>query len=194
VRKIAEAIEYSPTAIYAHIKDKAELMRELCDEDFGRMAEGNRRVFEIDDPVERIRQLGYHYIRFAVSHPNHFRLMFMTKPSCEVEMTEEEMKQAGHGDPNQDGYALLRLCVTQAMEQKRLRDELSDIDVVTQLLWSGVHGVAALHICRSDDEKWCPWLGAEKLSRDMIDLIFRGVLKEGDPALTGVAGGKEQRL
>ena len=193
MRKIAEAIEYSPTAIYAHFKDKAELMRELCDEDFGRMAEGNRRVFEIDDPVERIRQLGYHYIRFAVSHPNHFRLMFMTKPSCEIEMTEEEMKQAGHGDPNQDGYALLRLCVRQAMEQKRLRDELSDVDVVTQLLWSGVHGVAALHICRSEDEKWCPWLGAEKLSREMIDLIFRGVLKEGDPALARAAGGKEQR-
>ena len=193
MRKIADAIEYSPTAIYVHFKDKAALMRELCNEDFGRMAEGNRRVFEMDDPVERIRELGDHYIRFAVRHPNHFRLMFMTRPSCEIEMSEEEMKQAGHGDPNQDGYALLRLCVQQAMDQKRFRPELTDIDVVTQLLWSGVHGVASLHICRSENEKWCPWLGADKLSRAMIDLIFRGVLREGDPALTKSAGQKEKR-
>src|SRR5215213_11936500 len=34
MRKIAEAIEYSPTAIYVHFDDKADLMRELCIRDF----------------------------------------------------------------------------------------------------------------------------------------------------------------
>ena len=185
MRKIAEAIEYSPTAIYVHFKDKAELMRELCLVDFGRMAEGNRLVFELADPIARIRELGYHYIRFAASHPNHFRLMFMTKPAPEVEMSEQEAKDAGQGDPNQDGYALLKLCVEQAMSQGRLRPELGDADVVTQLLWAGVHGVASLHIVRPEHERWCKWSGAERLSREMIDLLFRGILKEGDPALKG---------
>jgi AcrR family transcriptional regulator len=184
MRKIAEAIEYSPTAIYVHFKDKAELMRELCHQDFGRMAEGNRAVFEIGDPVERIRELGYHYIRFAVSHPNHFRLMFMTKPTPDMVMDEEEMKEAGHGDPNQDGYALLKLCVEQAIAQGRIRPEVADADTVTQLFWAGVHGVASLHIVRPDDEQWCAWAGADVLGREMIDLMFRGILKPGDPALT----------
>ena len=30
MRKIAERIEYSPTAIYFHFKDKEALIRELC--------------------------------------------------------------------------------------------------------------------------------------------------------------------
>src|SRR5262245_46461386 len=111
MRKIADAIEYSPTAIYAHFADKAALMRELCREDFGKMNAANAEALAVEDPVERIRQLGQHYIRFAVTHPNHFRLMFMTKPSDEVVLSEEERKQEGHGDPNRDGYALLRMTI-----------------------------------------------------------------------------------
>ena len=191
MRKIAEAIEYSPTAIYVHFVDKAALMRELCHQDFGRMAEGNRAVFEIDDPVERIRELGYHYIRFAVSHPNHFRLMFMTKPAPETAMTEAEMKEAGHGDPNQDGYALLKLCVEQAIAQGRVRPEVADAEIVTQLIWAGVHGVASLHIVRPDEEQWCSWAGADTLGRRMIDVVFRGMLKPGDPALAKADEGGE---
>ena len=29
------------------------------------------------DPVERLRQIGYIYIDFAVKHPSHFRFMFL---------------------------------------------------------------------------------------------------------------------
>ncbi len=191
MRKIAEAIEYSPTAIYVHFKDKAELMRELCMADFGRMAEENRKVFQIPDPIERIRELGFQYIRFGASHPNHFKLMFMTKPAPEVEMNEQEAKAAGAGDPNQDGYALLKMCVEEAMKQGRLRAEMKDADVVTQLLWAGVHGVASLHIVRPEQERWCKWSGVERLSREMIDLLLRGLLEEGDPA--SKRGGKEPK-
>lgn len=33
IRRIAETIEYLPTAIYLHFKDKETLIRELCRED-----------------------------------------------------------------------------------------------------------------------------------------------------------------
>ena len=38
MRKIADAIEYSPTAIYFHFKDKEALIRELCVTDFRSLA------------------------------------------------------------------------------------------------------------------------------------------------------------
>ena len=188
MRKIAEAIEYSPTAIYAHFKDKAALMHELCREDFGQMNAANPGALQVADPVERIRQLGLHYIRFATTHPNHFRLMFMTKPSPEMVMSEGQMHEDGKGDPNTDGYALLKMSIEQAMAQGRLLPHLRDVDLLTQLLWAGVHGVAALHITRPDEGEWCPWLGADKLGHEMIDLILRGVLRPGDPALRAIGG------
>lgn len=183
MRKIADAIEYSPTAIYVHFKDKADLMRELCEVDFEDMASGWVAIAQLPDPVERIRQLGHGYIRFALERPNHFRLMFMTKPTPEMmEYSPDELEKAGRGDPNRDAYALLKSCVQEAIDQGRFLPHLKDPELVTQLLWAGVHGVAALHITRPDHDPWCPWLGAERLGGEMVDLILRGVLADETPA------------
>jgi AcrR family transcriptional regulator len=179
MRRIAEAIEYSPTAIYVHFKDKADLMREICQQDFGKMAERNRVAAQHADPVERIRQLGLGYIQFAVTHPNHFRLMFMTKPTPELtDVSEDQLREQGKGDPNRDGYALLKLCVEVALAQNRFRPDLTDPDLICQILWAAVHGVASLHITRPDHENWCPWRGAAVLGPTVTDTILRGMLRD----------------
>ena len=90
-----------------------------------------------------------------------------------------------------DDYALLLHTVRQVMDQDRLRPELTDAELIAQLLWAGVHGVAALEITRADKQNWCRWSGHQVLSRHMIDLIFRGVLREGDPALSGTRDQRE---
>ena len=38
MRRIADAIEYSPTAIYLHFRDKHALVREICAADFAALA------------------------------------------------------------------------------------------------------------------------------------------------------------
>ena len=180
MRRIADAIESAPTAIYNHFADKAELLRALCHGDFEAMQARNRDVFDIADPIERIRRLGLGYIRFAQEHPNHFRLMFMTKPTPEMtDLSEEELIELGKHDPNRNAYALLVQCVQEAIKQGRLLPHLTDADLVAQLLWAGVHGVASLHICRPEKENWCQWKGADRLGEEMIEMIFRGILREG---------------
>src|SRR5438128_10785163 len=67
MRKIADVIEYSPTAIYVHFADKLALMRELCSHDFKSLARVFNDLATVTDPVERIRQTGHTYIRFAVA-------------------------------------------------------------------------------------------------------------------------------
>ena len=178
MRRIADACEYSPSAIYVHFKDKADLMREICRADFARMAERNRQAAQLPDPVERIRLLVLGYIQFAVTHPNHFRLMFMTKPTPEMtELTDEQLKERGKGDPNRDGYAMLKFCVEEALAQHRFRPDLTDPDLICQILWSAVHGVASLHITRPDQEPWCPWRGAAVLGPTVADTILKGLLR-----------------
>src|SRR5687767_8656064 len=100
MRKIAEAIEYSPTAIYIHFADKAELMQQLCQHDFQSLAHVFHDLAQIPDPIERIRQTGHTYIRFAARHPNHYRFMFMT-PHAEIQ-GECEIKAAYENDPNKN--------------------------------------------------------------------------------------------
>src|SRR5437879_1972140 len=64
MRKVADKIEYSPTAIYLHFKDKTALIRELCDNDFMTFAGQFMKLVKISDPIERLRKVGYAYVDF----------------------------------------------------------------------------------------------------------------------------------
>src|SRR5947209_10455818 len=108
MRRIAEAIEYSPTAIYLHFADKQALFGELCVEDFGKLAEMFQALAAIEDPIARIEQTGRTYVKFALEYPNHYRLMFMT-PRTGEEIPAEQL--AKRGNPTQDAYAFLRQAV-----------------------------------------------------------------------------------
>src|SRR6185503_3035401 len=74
MRQIAERIEYTPTAIYFHFRDKGELFRRLCQEDFGKLEARFKVLARVGDPVERLRMLSRAYIAFALDHPHHYRL------------------------------------------------------------------------------------------------------------------------
>src|SRR5215813_14075270 len=120
MRKIAERIEYSPTAIYLHFKDKEALLEELCGNDFRTLAHRFVDFAQIRDPIERLRRSGAAYVDFALSHPQHYRLMFMT-PTPEHKPSAENL--AFKGKPEDDAYAFLRATMAQAIEEKRLRPE-----------------------------------------------------------------------
>src|SRR5512143_3975970 len=65
MRKVAEKIEYSPTAIYVHFADKEDLFHQLCQEDFARLAAVFHGAGMPSDPVERIQQIGRVYVQFG---------------------------------------------------------------------------------------------------------------------------------
>ena len=78
MRKVAEKIEYSPTAIYLHFTDNEELFHELVHEDFARLATVFQSAAMPANPVDRIREIGRTYVEFGTHYPNHYKLMFMT--------------------------------------------------------------------------------------------------------------------
>lgn len=174
MRRIAQQIEYSPTAIYLHFVDKDALIRELCAVDFLALAQEFQPIALERDPVARVQQIGRAYIEFALAHPNHYRLMFMT-PRLPG---QEDMNDYGRkGDPAQDAYAFLRLAVVEALGQGRFRAGLTDPDLICQTLWAGVHGVAALHVAMSSDT-WVAWRAPEQRTDAMLETLFSGLLRK----------------
>ncbi len=173
MRKIAQRIEYSPTAIYFHFKDKLAVFRELCESDFRDLAQGFLAIGEIADPVERLRAIGLAYGRFAFEHPHHYRLMFMTRhPQGADDDTEIEK-----GNPDQDAYAFLRATVSQAIEAGLLRPELKDADLLAQVLWGTVHGIVSLHLTKGEDD-WFEWRPAEETIVTALESLRRGTARE----------------
>lgn len=172
MRKIAEAIEYSPTAIYLHFKDKDTLVRELCNADFDSLARAFQKIAREKDPLERLRKVGLAYADFAVEHPNHYRLMFMTPHPAATK--DDEAAACRRGNPEADAYAFLVATVSEAIEKGLLLPELKDPHAVAQAAWAGVHGVISLHVAKANDS-WVDWRPLKRTVALVVDSFTRGV-------------------
>jgi len=175
MRRIADQIGYTATAIYHHFQDKDSLLNELCAVDFRALGEALRSMDQtIPDPITRLRLMGQNYVRFALDHPQQFRFMFLVErpipsPDCVTI------------DPAEDGYQVLIANVREAIATNRLRPEFTDAELVSQVLWAGVHGLAVIHL--HSPEKSHPWLdlrGADETSAVLTDVVMRGLLRDAD--------------
>jgi AcrR family transcriptional regulator len=174
MRRVAEKIEYSPTAIYVHFADKQELFHELCQQDYARLAEVFQTSAMSSDPIERLKQIGGTYTEFGVRYPNHYEFMFMTThPPHEPNEEDREIM----GNPEVDAYAFLKWAVQQAIDAGCFRAELQDAELVSQTLWAGVHGVIALHIAK-DCDTWVDWRPLQQRAEQMLDVILRGLVRQ----------------
>ncbi len=137
MRAVADAIEYSPTTIYHHFANKDALVEALCFSDFEKLSAAMNQGPLPTNPVDRIRALGRAYAAFGMTNPNHYRFMFMTAGDWKTHANEQ-------GTPPARSYAVLREAVVDGMEQGLF--EKNDVDLVSQVLWSGIHGIVALVI------------------------------------------------
>ena len=168
MRRIADAIEYSPTTIYLHFKDKDELVHELCQQNFSQLMQALDTERFPADPIEGIRQMGMGYARFGLAYPNHYRFMFLTSFG-----PDHEPSGAG-----QQAYQLLRGAVARGVEARRFR--LNDVDTLAQILWSSLHGAVSLLITYGPDKFPCAPAGPD-LIEQVAENTMRGLLVEGAP-------------
>src|SRR5262245_22575946 len=108
MRRVAEAIEYSPTTIYNHFEDKDDLVQALCNEDFARLTQHLQNQPAPKDAIDVIRQLGRAYAQFGLAYPNHYRFMFMTPGKFEHPQDHDI-------SPGEQAFALLRAAVENAI-------------------------------------------------------------------------------
>jgi AcrR family transcriptional regulator len=173
MRGIARQIQYTPTAIYFHFKDKESLLRELSRADFAALATHLHRIGQVADLIERIRRMGLAYVEFGVKYPHHYRLQFMT-PSV-----ASPLKRAGieKGNPDQDAFAFLQEAVSEAMGEGRFQPEWQDAELLAQTFWAGVHGVVSLSISKPKDA-WIAWRPVKKRAEMMVEALLQGALRK----------------
>jgi AcrR family transcriptional regulator len=177
MREIAKRIEYTPTAIYHHFRDKQALIEELCRVDFHGLGEAFQKLGRIEDPGERLRRIGLAYVDFALAYPSHYRFMFMTvKPPVSASALG-----ISEGDPDSHAYGMLRSTVADGIAAGRFRPEFTDADELAQILWAAVHGIVSLHIVKGGKGDHIPWRDARETARAMLDVCMRGTLRNPSP-------------
>jgi AcrR family transcriptional regulator len=169
MRKIAERIEYSPTAIYVHFADKDALMTELSVCDFRAFLDAVSTVPRTADPTAWLLEMGTAYVEFALTHSNQYRLLFMTR--------RPPGTHAMGVQPGEDAYAVLVDAVNAAIEAGVFQSGWAgDPHHAAQLMWGGLHGLVALHIVLPAEGK-IPMRDVRQLAISMMAVLMRGFTK-----------------
>ena len=140
IRKIADLIEYSPTTVYLYFKDKNEILYNLHEIGFQKMAEYMADLFTIKNPLVRLHKMGEYYIKFGLENPAFYDLMFILQAPMEAlaGMVNCEWK-SGEGilDRLKD---TLQECMDKNLIVK------GDVDAMAMPIWGMVHGMVSLAI------------------------------------------------
>src|ERR1017187_1579699 len=146
MRRIAEKIDYSPTTVYLHFVDKADLLFHICEQTFAKLvAQGDKLVAQKIDPLTKLKMFGRAYIEFGLKHPDYYKLTFM------VQHEQDELEARYENSMAQRAFGILRLCVEECIAKGVFRP--LDLSQTSQALWAGVHGITSLLIARPD----FPW-------------------------------------
>jgi AcrR family transcriptional regulator len=179
MRQIAAAAKYTPGALYVHFQDKRDLIFAMLKQDFAAFDAGMEAAFKIADPVERLRFMGRGYVRFALEHPHHYKLMFMTQPP--EDFVERSQRLASDhncplADSDREGYNACRMTVADCMQQGRFAPGLTDLEKVTQATWGCVHGVASLFITHGQ-MPWAKFTDPLGAAYTAIDIHLAGMTR-----------------
>ncbi|MBX2841344.1 MAG: TetR/AcrR family transcriptional regulator [Flammeovirgaceae bacterium] len=138
IRKIADAIEYSPATIYLYFKDKNELFYAIQKQAFDKFFLYFQTVSPTEDPIDRLRNLGEVYIRFAMENPGYYDLMFIMRAPM------ESIENALDWDEGSKSHNILHEIVNQCVAKGHFKGQ--DPFIVAHIIWSFVHGLSSLHV------------------------------------------------
>jgi AcrR family transcriptional regulator len=141
MRRVAEAIDYSPAAIYLHFQSREQIAQELCFAGLRRLYERLQSV-TAKDPATRLSGYARAYLEYSQSDPETYRLIFM----ADSQLTKAVFTHRDSGG----GEAALRLIVAAFTElptgSKKTCAKPSEL---AELFWASLHGLASLRIACS---------------------------------------------
>lgn len=141
MRRVAEAIDYSPAAIYLHFQSREQIAQELC---FAGLRQLYDRLQSVTakDPVTRLSGYARAYLEYAQSDPETYRLIFMADPQLSKAVFTH--RDSGGGE------AALALIVAACAELSTGSKKTGAKPLeLAELFWAALHGLASLRIACS---------------------------------------------
>lgn len=163
MRKIANKIEYSLPTIYKFFKSKADILFYIYNKNNGKLlyifSEINKRQCSC---IEKLKDMSYAYVDFALENPNYYELAYMSN----VLRYEENLVYHDRDSLGFRAYDILLKTVKCCKEQGYFKER--DVEVISQCLWGGIHGLTSLFIAHTE----FPWKDKKCLIENMIDSLI----------------------
>ncbi|MGP4041013.1 TetR/AcrR family transcriptional regulator [Gracilibacillus sp. D59] len=152
MRMIARELGYSHGAIYYHFKNKADLFYAMIDQDFAMI---NKELDSLEKleltQEEKLKELLIGFIRFGLTYPNHYEVMFIMK--------DKELQHYMTNAPEQSYQQFAQAVAT-----------LTNKQIEIKKIWSVflmLHGFVA-HYCRIGHS----FQEVEDLAASHVDMIL----------------------
>jgi AcrR family transcriptional regulator len=153
LRGVGEALGVSRSALYRHFPDKAALLRAVGTEGFRRFRLDLEAAWGGADRGPRgLEAMGLAYVRFAVAHPSHYRVMFGGLIEIDA---DPDLQREGAA-----AFQVLFDAIVSLQESGDVRRD--DPMLVSRYVWAVVHGIAMLSL---DVPSRRPRLDPESLAR-----------------------------
>jgi AcrR family transcriptional regulator len=139
LREVARRAHVSQAAPYHHFADKAELVTAVVEVGFADFTAALRAAAGEagDSALARLMAMGLAYVRFALSQPAVFRLMF--RP--ELRDVGSSSAAAAMQAAGLTSYDVFRDAVAAAIEEGSIQGTVDDVALAA---WSIVHGLATI--------------------------------------------------
>jgi AcrR family transcriptional regulator len=164
IRKIADEVGVSSTALYMHFHDKDEILREICETALeALLVRYGDIVSRPIDAVSRVRLMMAAYMRFGLENPNTNQLAFGSGPGLPSQK----------GPPSERGQRcrdLFNNAVADIAAEGRLRVGADKTAVL--VLWAACSGLVSLRTRHSDPARE----DDETLIAAMLDSLFDGLV------------------
>lgn len=170
IRKIADEVGVSSTALYMHFPDKACILLEICQATIRNLLERNAEIAARPiDPAARVKQMLDSYMRWGLEHPNAYALVFCNTGRLSSLVISDEDATA---DLGAQCYQVFSGVVREIAAEGRLRTGTADS--AAQALWASCHGVVALMITRPN----FGWAPTDELLAVTLEGLMYGLLAD----------------
>lgn len=168
IRKIADEVGVSSTALYMHFQDKDQILLEICTGAIAELLAINRQISAMPiDSITRVRMMLESYVRFALRNPNAYRLVFCASPAADSVKRQHATMQLGTECLDRFASAVREIAA-----EGRLRT--GDPRTVHQALWAACHGMVSLMMTKPDLD----WAEPEDLMAVMLDGLLHGLIAD----------------
>ena len=149
IRAVADAVGVTPPSIYLHFADKNELLGAVVSDVFTTLDTAMLEAgAAVEGPMAKLRAFGLAYVRFALEHPEHYRIA--TMDPCPMPFVDEVMASSAFVHFNDTVIDCIKAGIFPP----------GDPLPVTLELWAAAHGIASLMIAKP----FLPWGDMEEVA------------------------------
>ncbi|WP_100488380.1 TetR/AcrR family transcriptional regulator [Sporolactobacillus pectinivorans] len=170
IRKIAQAIEYSPATIYHYFDSKEQIIDQIITDDYEKMiAVLSAGPFFEQMSEESVRSNIANYINFAVAMGDRYKNVMLSDSPTVLAHTSVLQKGAEAERP-----AIAMLCHALRGFPGLTECKDSDIEVIAQVIWSMLFGLALRLMTEHTDEEQ-----KQRLINQAADFILNMIENKG---------------